>query len=134
VTQSTYWGGSSPQWFQIDLGPEYRFFCEAYTLRHGYQHANSYIQNWVFQGSNDAENWITIHEGGETPFTKGFDVKTFHVKDGKEYFRYFRVLQKGNYSMGLGKPGGSPYICIAGLSLYFHYLQREKRIQNPNTH
>jgi len=118
VTQSTYWGGSCPQWFQIDLGPEYRLLCDAYTLRHGYQHSNSYIQNWVFQGSNDAENWVTLHEGGETPFTKGFDVKTFHVKDGKEHFRYFRVLQKGNYSMGIGKPGGSPYICIAGFELY----------------
>lgn len=118
ANQSTYWGGSTPQWFKIDLGSEHRLLAEHYTLRHGYQHANSFIQNWCLQGSNDEEDWVTLHEGDNTPFTCGFDTKSFAVKDGVEHFRYFRVMQRGNYSMGQGKTGGSAYICIAGFEIY----------------
>lgn len=46
--RSTYWGGSTPQWFQVDLGKnvrllpsndaglKYRLIPSHYTLRHGY--------------------------------------------------------------------------------------------------
>jgi hypothetical protein len=131
-SHSLYWGGSVPQWFMVDLGPNYRLMADNYTLRHGYQHSNSYLQNWCMQGSNDAETWVTLHEGGETPFNKGFDTRTFSIKDGKEHFRYFRVLQKGTYCMGPGKSGGSAFICIAGFELYGELLCGNSNRPSPN--
>src|SRR3954465_7249480 len=116
---SCYWGSSCPQYFILDLKHR-RFRCNYFTLRHGYQAANSYIQNWEFAGSHDTENWTVLYEGGETPFNRAFDTKSWPVPDGKDYFRYFRILQKGNYSMGKGTSGGgSAYLCIAG----FLFLQ-----------
>jgi len=93
--------------------------CNYFTLRHGYQAANSFIQNWNFSGSNDAVVWVPLYEGYQTPFSRAFDTKSFSIQDAKDYFRYFRVLQKGNYSMGQGNPSsGSAYLCIAGFELY----------------
>lgn len=103
---SCYWGSTTPQYFILDLKHR-RLRCNYFTLRHGYQAANSYIQYWTFCGSNDLVNWISLYEGGETPFNRAFDVKSWAVADGKEYFRYFRILQKGNYSMGRGTSGGT---------------------------
>lgn len=155
-TSATYWGGSTPQWFLIDLGPDQQLMPTVYTLRHGYQHANSFLQNWIFEGSNDCLTWTLLHEGAETPFSSGFESKSFTVKmpeiathkvsDDKEaqddsiasstsksslaaepsnaqtHFRYFRVLQKGNYSMGIGKIGGTPFMCLAGFEVYGELL------------
>lgn len=117
-TNALYWGGTAPIWFCVDLGSDRHLMVDAYTLRHGYQHANSFLQNWCFQGSHDGEDWATLHEGGDPPFFKGFDSRTFKISDGIEHFRYFRVLQKGNYSMGAGKQGGNPFMCLAGFELY----------------
>ena len=115
---SCYWGGSCPQYFTVDL-KQRRLRCNYFTLRHGYQAANSYIQNWSFSCSNDLVHWTTLYEGGETPFNKAFDPKSWPVLDGKEFCRYFRVLQKGNYSMGRGiTGGGSAYLCISGFEIY----------------
>lgn len=120
---SCYWGGSCPQYFILDLKHR-RLRCNYFTLRHGYQAANSYIQNWNFAGSNDCTNWTILYEGGETPFSKAFDTKSWPIPDGKDYFRYFRVLQKGNYSMGKGTTsGGSAYLCISGFELYGELLR-----------
>ena len=154
-TSATYWGGSTPQWFLIDLGPDQQLMPTVYTLRHGYQHANSFLQNWIFEGSNDCLTWTHLHEGAETPFSSGFESKSFTVKlpeitstkvsDAKDmqdgiasstsksslatepslaqtHFRYFRVLQKGNYSMGIGKTGGTPFMCLAGFEVYGELL------------
>jgi hypothetical protein len=111
---SCYWGGSCPQFFILDLKHR-RFRCNYFTLRHGYQAANSYIQNWTFSASQDGANWVILFEGAETPFFKAFDTKSWPTLDAQEYFRYFRVLQKGNYSMGKGSPTpGSAYLCLAG--------------------
>eukprot|EP01122_Echinamoeba_exundans_P017354 TRINITY_DN911_c4_g1_i1.p1 TRINITY_DN911_c4_g1~~TRINITY_DN911_c4_g1_i1.p1 ORF type:complete len:3990 (-),score=695.43 TRINITY_DN911_c4_g1_i1:1688-12457(-) len=117
-SNALYWGGTAPIWFCVDLGADRHLMVDAYTLRHGYQHANSFIQNWCFQGSHDGEEWVTLHEAVDPPFSKGFDTRTFKIADGVEHFRYFRVLQKGNYSMGAGKAGGNPFMCLAGFELY----------------
>jgi hypothetical protein len=102
---SCYWGSTCPQYFILDLKHR-RLRPNYFTLRHGYQAANSYIQNWTFACSNDQVNWLTLYDGGETPFNRAFDTKSWPVPDGKDFFRYFRVLQKGNYSMGRGTSGG----------------------------
>ena len=70
-----YWGGTAPTWFILDLGADCRVLCDCYSLRHGYNSTNSYIQNWQFSGSLDGQNWVLLHEGGETPFKKAFDTK-----------------------------------------------------------
>jgi len=120
---SCYWGGTCPQYFILDLKHR-RLRCNYFTLRHGYQAANSYIQQWEFAGSHDTFNWVNLYEGGETPFARAFDTKSWSIADGKDYFRYFRVLQKGNYSMGKGtNGGGSAYLCIAGFELYGELLR-----------
>jgi len=115
---SCYWGGSCPQYFILDLR-NLRLSCSYFTLRHGYQASNSFMQNWEFSGSHDTVNWSLLYEGGETPFSKAFDVKSWPVPNGKDFFRYFRVLQRGNYSMGKGSTvSGSSYLCISGFELY----------------
>src|SRR5690606_17658078 len=43
TSKTTFWGGSSPQWMVIDVGEEYKLNCKAFTLRHGFHVANSYI-------------------------------------------------------------------------------------------
>ncbi len=103
---SCYWGSSSPQYFIVDLKDK-KLRINYFTLRHGYQAANSYIQNWTFSCSNDKVHWVVLHESMETPFNKAFDTKSWPVKDVKEYFRYFKVTQAGNYSMGRGTNVGS---------------------------
>lgn len=115
---SCYWGNSCPQFFILDLG-RCHLRCNYFTLRHGYQAPNSFMQNWTLCGSHDCLNWVPLYEGQETPFYVAFDTKSWPLADGKDYFRYFRILQKGNYSMGSGTfMGGSPYLCIAGFELY----------------
>lgn len=127
VVKATFWAGVNNLYFQIDLGVGSLFNAQAYTLRHGFSADNSYIYDWEFQGSNDSVTWETLHTGLETPFTKGFDVRTFYVKRKAGFFRYFRVLQKGNYSLGLGKEGGAPCLCINGFELYGEALVMKSR-------
>jgi hypothetical protein len=122
---SCYWGNSCPQYFMLDLKHR-RIRCNYFTLRHGYQAANSFIQNWSFSGSNDGINWTPLYESliNDTPFTKPFETKSWPVPDPKDYFRFFRVLQTGNYSMGRGTTGGgSAYLCIAGFEVYGELLR-----------
>eukprot|EP01122_Echinamoeba_exundans_P011561 TRINITY_DN4631_c0_g1_i1.p1 TRINITY_DN4631_c0_g1~~TRINITY_DN4631_c0_g1_i1.p1 ORF type:complete len:2986 (-),score=498.77 TRINITY_DN4631_c0_g1_i1:15-8972(-) len=113
---STFWGGSVPQWFSLDLG-RYEIYVTHYTMKHGYHLANSYLQNFQFQGSKDNVNWVTLHEQSNPCFHRQFDVTTFRISDGKDYFRYFRVVQNGFYAMGNGQTGG-PFMCLSGFELY----------------
>jgi len=113
----TYWGGGSPQYFIVDL-VKYEMFITAYTLRHGYNVANSYIQDFCLEGSKDSKTWELVHQQKDTPFRRPYDTVTFHVSNGKDYFRYWKVSQRGNYSMGHGRSGGAPYLCLAGFEVY----------------
>lgn len=119
---ATFWGGSAPQYFIVDLH-SLRAKPTAYTLRHGYAAANSFLREWEFAASNDAQTWHTLHTGHECPFNKGFDSVTWDIeRKGKlkdEKFRFFRVLQRGNYYMGANSNSpGAPYMCISGFELY----------------
>eukprot|EP01117_Protostelium_nocturnum_P012521 TRINITY_DN4616_c0_g1_i1.p1 TRINITY_DN4616_c0_g1~~TRINITY_DN4616_c0_g1_i1.p1 ORF type:complete len:1440 (-),score=517.76 TRINITY_DN4616_c0_g1_i1:179-4498(-) len=115
---SCYWGGSSPQWFILDLKHR-RLRCNGFTLRHGYQASNSFIQDWEFSASNDGVHWTVLFKCPHPPFRRPFDTKSWPILDGQEYFRYFKITQRGNYSMGIGTTGGgSAFLCIAGFELY----------------
>lgn len=46
----TYWGGSVPIWFRIDLGPNRTFRASSYALRHGYNAHNSYARDFKLHG------------------------------------------------------------------------------------
>jgi ubiquitin-protein ligase len=116
-SNATFWGGSTPQWFVVDLRSSW-VTVTAYSLRHGYTAANSFLREWEFAGSIDGQNWVTLHIGHDAPFTKGFDTETWAIKDCTDSYRYFRVLQRGNYSMGSSGSAGAPYMCIAGFELY----------------
>lgn len=119
-TGNTFWGGTCPQWFMVDLRSK-RVKPTAYTLRHGFSSANSFLRDWEFAASNDASTWVTLHSDKPTPFNKGHDTDTWTLTDSKELkpFRYFRVLQRGNYYMGPDSSNpGAPYMCIAGFELY----------------
>jgi hypothetical protein len=113
---STFWGGSVPQWFSLDLG-RYEIYVTHYTMKHGYHLANSYLQNFQLQGSKDGITWATLHEQTNPCFHRQFDVTTFRISEGKDYFRYFRVVQNGFYAMGNGQTGG-PFMCLSGFELY----------------
>lgn len=116
----TYWGGSTPLWFCVDLGENCMFSCNAYTLRHGYNRPNSYLCNWKLLASNDGKEWDVLHYGKYTPFKKEYDTCTFKVKPNSKFYRYFKVVQEGNYSMSKLSLGddGSPCMCINAFELY----------------
>jgi len=113
----TYWGGSTPIWFSIDLGPNRRLCCNYFSLRHGYNAANSYPLNIQFDASNDNKTWLTLNKQVGSIFTKAYDTHSFGVRNSS-FYRYFRVLQPGNYGMGTSGGAGSPYFCVSGFEVY----------------
>ncbi|PRP74595.1 hypothetical protein PROFUN_15708, partial [Planoprotostelium fungivorum] len=115
---SCYWGGSAPQYFVLDLKHR-RFRCSHFSLRHGYQAANSFIQDWELLGSLDGMNWTVLFKGFKAPFVRAFESKSWPVLDSHDYFKYFKIMQRGNYYMGLqSESTGSPFLCISGFELY----------------
>jgi len=113
----TYWGGATPLWFSIDLGATKKFSCNYYSMRHGYNAANSFPLNCSLEGSNDNKSWTVLHTQFGSQFTKAYDVQSFPVTK-TSFFRYFRLLQPGNYGMGLSPGNGSPYFCVSGFEMY----------------
>jgi len=115
----TYFGGSTPQWLRLDM-MKYRIKLTYFTLRHGYNYPNSYMQDFVFSGSMDGVTWEQIYYSEDAIFTRGFDIASFPVKGQSKYYRYFQLLQRGRYSMGKATKAsaGAPYLCISGLELY----------------
>jgi len=113
----TYWGGACPQYFILDL-VDFQIFLTHFTIRHGYHLANSYVQDFKLEGSKDGKTWNLIFKQRETPFKGPYDTHTFQVPDGKDFFRFWKFTQKGHYSLGPGRVGGSPYLCISGFEVY----------------
>ena len=114
---AAYWGGSLPVWFYVDLGTNYKICPNHYTLRHGNSYNENFMQNWEFQGSNDASTWTMLHSGTDSPFQYSHHMVSWAIKDVKEFYRYFRVLQKSNSINGPGNEAG-PYMYISGMEIY----------------
>jgi hypothetical protein len=119
-----FWGGSAPTYCVIDLGIV-TLNVSHYTLRHGYNYSNSFMQDFVLEGSHDAENWEPVHEQLKTPFATAHAKASFSVLHtptctgvGK-FFRYYRIFQKGNYFMGTtSNQKTAPFLCINGVEFY----------------
>jgi len=88
VGKNICWGtGDGPKWFMVDLGAEREIIPTHYSLRHGYEDADSSIKDWRFEGSCDGKTWMTLHRGEDPPFTKGYETKTWKVnEDCNTYF------------------------------------------------
>jgi len=114
---TSYWGGSLPLWFWVDLGPDWNICPNQYTLRHGNSYNENFMQNWEFQGSHDCEEWTKLHSGTDSPFSYAHQLVSWPVTDCKEYYRYFRILQKSNSINGPGNESG-PYMYISGFEVY----------------
>ena len=114
---SSYWGGSLPLWFWVDLGTDWKICPKYYTLRHGNNYNENFMQNWEFQGSNDCEEWTMIHSGTDSPFSYAHQLVSWPISDCKTFYRYFRILQKSNSINGPGNESG-PYMYIGGFEVY----------------
>ncbi len=83
------------------------------------------MQDFVLEGSHDAENWEPVHEQLKTPFATAHAKASFSVLHtptctgvGK-FFRYYRIFQKGNYFMGTtSNQKTAPFLCINGVEFY----------------
>jgi hypothetical protein len=114
---TNYFGGTSPQWMIVDL-KGYRLKITSFALRHGYNFANSYITNTELFGSNDSENWTSLWESKPPFFTKAYDEQLLQVQSCSTHYRYFKLIQYGNYTMGSSTAAGAPFFCISGLELF----------------
>lgn len=108
---------SPPTWFYIDLGENSKSKVTHYTLRHGSSFNENFIQNWELQGSNDAENWETLHAGKESPWTYAYQTTTWNIEECKEFYRYFKVVQFGQSISSPSQPGRNG-LCVCGFELY----------------
>jgi len=133
----TYWGGSVPMWFSIDLGPSKLFNTSCWCLRHGYNAANSFPVDIQLEARNDSDgdyDWTLLHKISGSPFTQphealGWSVLPRHNK----YFRYFRVVQPGNYGMGPNGGTGSPYFCVSGFEMYGNLRYKSGEVDSDKT-
>ena len=116
-----FWGGTAPSWFlykfnNISICPT------AFMLRHGYNKNNSYIQNFVFQGTNDEPGpgmvWTDIENFPTYYHSFAGEAKVFELKNPpSEFYTTFRVFQRGDYYMGPSVKG-SPFMCVSEFELF----------------
>lgn len=124
VRENTYWGGSSPQYFILNL-KSYKLRVTDYTIRHGYSVNNSFVHNFTLEGSVDGIIWEVIHAKVVSPFSYAFQSHTYHINKVCPYYQYFKFTQKGNYAMTANAQiaTGAPYLCIAGFELYGELIE-----------
>jgi len=107
----TFWGGSSPLWFIVDL-KNYYVKPTHFIIRHGYNAPNSFIKTLLFHASVDGNNWIQLLREETVAWSRiSFSVKLFILEDDT-FYRYFRCTQYGNHTENL------PYMCVSGFDVY----------------
>jgi hypothetical protein len=113
----TYWGGTPPVFFILDFG-KYEIFLTDYTLRNGNAVPFPSLSDWKLEGSKDGIDWVDVHEQRDFVFKAGFESKTFHVTDGRDFFRYWKLSYLGKRSdIGLRS---FVYIYLCGFEMYGH--------------
>eukprot|EP01128_Nolandella_sp_AFSM9_P002968 TRINITY_DN1340_c0_g1_i1.p1 TRINITY_DN1340_c0_g1~~TRINITY_DN1340_c0_g1_i1.p1 ORF type:complete len:1012 (-),score=162.82 TRINITY_DN1340_c0_g1_i1:125-2833(-) len=122
----TFFGAkTTPLWFSIDLGPKCSLRATAFSLRHGYNSPNSYPKDLVLEASHNYQTWVPIKVVSGNPFKGAFDEKSFLFGGQKVAYRYWRVLQKGNYAMNSPTAIGKPLFCVSGFELYGTLLDED---------
>lgn len=116
-----FWGGNAPTWFM------WRFLnmsvCPtAFMLRHGYNKNNSFIQNFVFQGTNDVPGpgmvWTDIENFPNHYHSFSGEGYVFKLKNPPtQFFSAFRIFQRGDYYMGPGVKG-SAFMCVSEFEIF----------------
>lgn len=82
-------------WFTIDF-KDIRIKPTQYTMMHDWFNSDYALRSWLFQGSNDNENWITLkrHENDHS-LNRGGATKTWNIDNCNEYYRYFKIQMTG---------------------------------------
>lgn len=84
---------SQGSWIEIDF-KNHKVIPSDYTLRSSDSRANwNHPKSWVFEVSNDENDWSIIDEVNDCPYLNGFrQVHTFKIKNEQiEAFRYVRI-------------------------------------------
>ena len=121
-----FWGGSAPTWFTFSF-TNYKVAPNNFMLRHGYGKNNSFISNFVFQGSVDfGKTWTDIAQYPDHYHSYSGQAYLFHIDqpDPTAFYTTFRIFQKGAYFMGPGI-SGSPYMCISEFEVFGTVLLHE---------
>jgi len=107
---STNYG--SGQWYSFNISP-HSLIPTHYTLRHDASDGG-FIRNWVFQGSNDNVNWITISTHvNDTSITSPKSSATWKIEPAAtQTFTQFRIFQMGKNSTGFTS------LILAGFEIY----------------
>jgi hypothetical protein len=115
-----FWGGSAPTWFSF-VYKNFTVCPKAFMLRHGYNKNNSFIQNFVFQGTMDSgKTWRDICDFPDHYHSfsgQGFVFTHDKLEALENFYNGFRVLQKGPYYMG-PNAAGSPFMCISEFEVF----------------
>lgn len=116
-----FWGGTAPSWFLYKFN-NIAVCPTAFMLRHGYNKNNSFVQNFVFQGTNDEPGpgmvWTDIENYPTYYHSFAGEAKVFELKNPpSEFYTTFRVFQRGDYYMGPSVKG-SPFMCVSEFEIF----------------
>jgi E3 ubiquitin-protein ligase HECTD1 len=103
-------------WFSIDLGLQ--LVPSAYTLRHARGYTSSALRNWVFEVSNNHEDWSVLREhkadqGLQEPGSTHTWPITVPTEAPEEGWRYIRIRMTGPNSSD-----DSHYLSLSGFEVY----------------
>ena len=84
------------QYYGIDLGPYYRLYPSAYTLRHGSSQGILALRDWTVEGSQDGKKWFPIrkHRADEELPRLAYSTCTWKIeKMQQRKCRMIRIVQ-----------------------------------------
>ncbi|XP_076816720.1 E3 ubiquitin-protein ligase HECTD1-like isoform X3 [Clavelina lepadiformis] len=106
---------NSKAWISMDFG--IWIIPTAYTIRHSRGYSKSALRNWLFQGSKDGQNWVTLyshtddHSLNEPGSTATWPI--LQQESETKGWRHFRLQQNGkNASKQMS------YVSMSGFELY----------------
>lgn len=113
----------------LDLGDDHLLTPNHYTIRHGFQSANYYPRNWLFEGSADGQAWecLRTHTTDTTinsiQGTGSFAIDITEVEskqDAEPKYRHFRMKNTGP------DHSNSNYLMICGIEIYGQLYTKAK--------
>uniref|UniRef100_A0A0K8T796 E3 ubiquitin-protein ligase n=1 Tax=Lygus hesperus TaxID=30085 RepID=A0A0K8T796_LYGHE len=100
-------------WFSIDLGVWIIPSC--YTLRHARGYGRSALRSWLFQGSKDGINWITLYTHvDDCSLNDPGSCASWPLEgNNEESIRHVRIQQTGKNASGQ-----THYLSLSGFEIY----------------